>query len=321
MIVALDVMGGDYAPQAILEGAVLSLDTLPADVTVALIGDEAIINSFLTEKGVATDKFVVIHAPEVIEMGEHPVKALTTKPNSSIAVGFGAMAKGKIVAFASAGNTGAMMAGAMLSVKSIPGVSRPAIVGFAPKFAGGPMNIILDVGANSDCKPEHLLQFGEMGYQYSKYVLGIENPTVGLLNLGEEEGKGTQLLKETYPLLKASPNINFIGNIEGRDIFLNKADVIVADGYVGNVVLKMAESFYDMYFERDGFAEPFISQLNFESFGGSPIIGINGNVIIGHGVSGPAAVPNMLRQAIDCARSDIQHHIARLYAGNSETTA
>lgn len=316
MIIAVDAMGGDFAPNAILEGAVQTLETLPAGVTVALIGNEEVIKGFLTQRGVGHDRFMIVHAPEVIEMGEHPVKALTTKQNSSIAVGFGLMARGKIAAFCSAGNTGAMMAGAMLSVKSIPGVLRPAIVGFAPKFHGG-MNIILDVGANSDCKAEHLLQFGELGYLYSKYVLGIDNPKVGLLNLGEEEGKGTTLLKETYPLLKASPNINFIGNIEGRDIFLNKADVIVADGYVGNVVLKMAESFYDMYHERDGKADEFISKLNFESFGGSPIIGINGNVIIGHGVSGPAAVPNMVRQGIEVAKSDIQHHIARMYSSEA----
>ena len=313
MIIAVDAMGGDFAPNAILEGAIQTLDTLPSGVGLALIGDEKIIKDYMTDKGVAHDRFKVVHAPDIIEMGEHPTKALQGKPNSSIAVGYGLMAAGKIDAFCSAGNTGAMMVGAMFSVKVIPGVLRPAIVGFAPKFKGG-MGIIVDVGANADCKVEHLNQFGEIGYLYSKYVIGIENPKVGLLNMGEEEGKGTTLLKEAHQLLKASPHINFIGNVEGRDIFLDRADVFVTDGFVGNVVLKMAESFYDMYSERDGYADEFISKLNFESFGGSPIIGINGNVIIGHGVSGPLSVVNMVRQGIAVAKSDIQHHITRLYS-------
>lgn len=312
MIIAVDAMGGDFAPDAILEGAIQTLATLPTGVTLALIGDRAIIEGFMTARGVAPERFLIVDAPEVIEMGDNPTKAFASKPNSSIAVGFGMMAKGKIDAFCSAGNTGAMMVGAMLSVKVIPGVLRPAIVGFAPKFYGG-MGIIVDVGANADCKVEHLVQFGEIGYLYSKYVIGIDNPKVGLLNMGEEESKGTTLLKEAHQLLKTA-RLNFIGNVEGRDIFLDKADVFVTDGYVGNVVLKMAESFYDMYYERDGKADDFISQLNFESFGGSPIIGINGNVIIGHGVSGPLSVVNMVRQGIAVAKSDIKQHIASLYA-------
>jgi glycerol-3-phosphate acyltransferase PlsX len=313
MLIAVDAMGGDFAPDAILEGAIQTLDTLPDGVGIALIGDEATIVNFLESKGVSTSLFKLVHAPDAIEMGEHPTKALQGKPNSSIAVGYGMLASKKIDAFCSAGNTGAMMVGAMLSVKVIPGVLRPAIIGFAPKFYDG-MNIIVDVGANADCKLEHMIQFGEIGYLYSKYVIGVENPKVGLLNMGEEEGKGSSFLKETHQLLKTNPNINFVGNVEGRDIFLDKADVFITDGFVGNVVLKMAESFYDMYFERDGKADAFISKLNFEAFGGSPIIGINGNVIIGHGVSGPLSVVNMVRQSISLTKSDIKQHITRLYS-------
>lgn len=308
MRIALDAMGGDFAPQAVIEGAILAKSSLPADVEILLIGREATIREHLAKHNVSPSLFGIINADEVIEMGEHPTKALTQKPNSSIAVGFGLLKAGKADAFCSAGNTGAMLVGAMFSIKAIEGVMRPAIAGYVPK-EDGRTGIILDVGANADCKPEVLNQFGELGSLYAQYVLGIEKPKVALMNLGEEEQKGTMLTQATYQLLKANTKINFVGNIEGRDMFNDKADVVVADGFTGNVILKMAESIYEIMHARGIQTDSFFDQMNYEAIGGSPIIGVNGNVIIGHGVSSPLAVTNMLRQAQQMVMADIHTKI------------
>lgn len=308
MRIALDAMGGDFAPQAVIEGAILAKSSLPADVEIVLIGREGTIREHLEKHNVSPSLFGIINADEVIEMGEHPTKALTQKPNSSIAVGFGLLKAGKADAFCSAGNTGAMLVGAMFSIKAIEGVIRPAIAGYVPK-EDGRTGIILDVGANADCKPEVLNQFGELGSLYAQYVLGIENPKVALMNLGEEEQKGTMLTQATYQLLKANTKINFVGNIEGRDMFNDKADVVVADGFTGNVILKMAESIYEIMHARGIKTDSFFDQMNYEAIGGSPIIGVNGNVIIGHGVSSPLAVTNMLRQAQQMVMADIHTKI------------
>lgn len=305
-------MGGDFAPDAALEGAVLSLNEISDDVQVALVGKKSIIEDYLISKGIVTDKFVIVDAPQVIEMAEHPTTALSQKPDSSIAIGFGMLAKGKAAAFCSAGNTGAMMVGAMFSVKAIPGVSRPAIAGFLPK-TNGSYGVLIDAGANAECKPEHLAQFGELGSIYAEEVFKIKTPRVGLVNLGEEEGKGTSILKAAHQLLKNNPKIHFIGNLEGRDLFLDKADVVVCDGYVGNVILKLSESFYDILgpkAEAEGKkVDEFISYFNYEFYGGSPIIGVNGVVIIGHGVSTPIAIKNMILQSVTIAKTNITEHI------------
>ncbi|AKD04113.1 phosphate acyltransferase PlsX [Pontibacter korlensis] len=312
MRIALDAMGGDYAPEAIVKGAVLAAQEIDESATIVLIGKEDVVNSLLKEYGYTGNNIKVINASQVIEMGEHPTKALTQKPDSSIAVGFGLLKMQKVDAFCSAGNTGAMLVGAMFSVKAIEGILRPPIANFVPKLSGG-YGIILDVGANAECKPEVLEQFGELGSIYAKYVLDIKNPKVGLMNLGEEEGKGTTVTQAAHQRLKANTGINFIGNIEGRDLFNDKADVIVCDGYTGNIILKMAESLYDILHSK-GIKDPFFDKFNYEAEGGSPILGVNGNVVIGHGVSSPIAISNMVMQAQKMIASKVWERFQKNYS-------
>ncbi|RAU83413.1 phosphate acyltransferase PlsX [Pontibacter arcticus] len=312
MRIALDAMGGDFAPEAIVKGALLATEQLDSNFEILLIGKEDVIKSLLLEYGYTGSGIKVINATQVIEMGEHPTKALTQKPDSSIAVGYGMLKAQKADAFCSAGNTGAMLVGAMFSVKAIEGIMRPSIAGLVPKLKGG-FGLILDVGANADCKPDVLEQFGEIGYVYAKHVLEIDNPKVGLMNLGEEEGKGTVNTQAAYQRLKANQKINFIGNIEGRDLFNDKADVIVCDGYTGNIILKMAESIYDILNEKS-MHDPFFDRFNYEAEGGSPILGINGNAIIGHGVSSPVAICNMVLQAQKMVASDFPEHLKNHFA-------
>jgi glycerol-3-phosphate acyltransferase PlsX len=309
MRIALDAMGGDYAPEANVKGAMLAAEQLEEDYEILLIGKEDIITSMLKEYGYTGSGIKVINATQVIEMGEHPTKALTQKPDSSIAVGYGMLQAGKAHAFCSAGNTGAMLVGAMFSVKAVEGVLRPSIGGLVPKLNGG-YGIMLDVGANADCKPEVLEQFAELGTIYAKYVLDIQNPKVGLMNLGEEEGKGTVNIQAAYQRLKVNQNVNFIGNIEGRDVFNDKADVIVCDGYTGNIILKMAESIYDILNEKN-MHDPFFDKFNYETEGGSPILGINGNAVIGHGVSTPRAICNMVLQAQKMVASNLSERFKK----------
>lgn len=323
MKIALDAMGGDYAPQAIVEGAVMAARQVPAGTEIVLVGDPAVIQDILSQEDASALPISVYPADQVIEMGEHPTKALQQKPRSSIAVGFGLMKAKQADAFCSAGNTGAMMVGAMFSVKAIEGVMRPAIANFLPKLDGS-TGVILDVGANADCKPEVLEQFGELGSLYAQHVLGIDHPKVGLMNLGEEEGKGNMITQPAHQLLKANTSINFIGNIEGRDLFNDKADVIVCDGFTGNVVLKMAESIYDIMAERKlGTDDAFFTRFNYEAVGGSPILGVNGNVVIGHGVSSPLAICNMVLLATRMVETDISNQIRQAYSVKtaSETQA
>ena len=262
-------------------------------------------------------RYTFIEAGESIGMHEHPTKALKEKPNSSIALGFGLLLKGKAEAFLSAGNTGAMLVGSMYSVKAIDGILRPSIASPIPR-QDGKFNLLLDVGINADCKPEHLVQFAELGTIYSKSVYGIENPRVGLLNIGEEEGKGNILAQATYPLLKELPGINFIGNIEGRDMFLDKADVIVCEGFVGNVTLKMAESMYDIFHNQKGIQDPFLDNFNFEIYGGTPILGINSPVLIGHGISHALAFSNMITMATKLISSQLTEHFKAHFTQKNE---
>lgn len=292
MKIGLDIMGGDFAPNSTVMGAIMASKQLDADQKIVLIGDEHAARQIIEQAGENPAFFEYYHAPEVIGMGEHPAKAFSRKPNSSIAVGFNLLKEGTIDTFASAGNTGAMLVGSMLSVKTIPGVLRPAIATNVPKIKNG-SGLLLDVGANADCKPEMLAQFALLGSVYLEHVIGVSSPTVGLLNIGEEEEKGNVLTQAAYPLLAASKRLNFIGNIEGRDVFDDRVDVIVTDGFTGNVVLKLAESFYVMTL-RKGFKDDFFDRFNYEQYGGSPILGVNAPVIIGHGISSPEAIMNML---------------------------
>ena len=307
MKIALDAMGGDFAPQAAVAGAVLAAQRLAGKAQVVLIGSEAAVRPLLQEHGPSAATLDLVNASQNIEMGEHPAKAFQQKPDSTIAVGYRLLHSGEVDAFCSAGNTGAMLVGAMFTVKPVAGVLRPAIANFVPKVHGG-YGILVDVGANADCKPEMLEQFGELGSLYAQYVLGIARPNVGLMSLGEEEGKGTAITQAAHQLLKVNPHIHFIGNIEGRDLFNDKADVIVCDGYVGNVMLKMAESMYDIMVVRQ-LNDEYFEKFNYETVGGSPILGINDNAIIGHGRSTPRAIGNMLVQGFNMADSGIVDQI------------
>lgn len=293
MNIAIDVMGGDYAPEAVIDGIIESIDLLTNGETILAIGPQDTINNLFNSRNFSSSQVRVIHAEQVIEMGEHPTKALSQKPNSSIGIGFSLLKEGKADVFASAGNTGAMMVGSLFSVKTINGIQRPAIAGFVPQVDGR-YAIMLDIGANADCKPEMLAQWAELGSIYFESTTGQTDPRVGLMNIGEEEQKGSILAQGTHALLKENSNINFIGNIEGKDLFRNKADVIVTDGFTGNIVLKMGESIYNIMKEQ-GMMNDFVENTNYENYGGSPIIGINGNVIIAHGASSPKAIKNMIK--------------------------
>lgn len=296
-------MGGDYAPTATVLGAIAAYPLLKENQHLVLFGNKEQITPILKEQNFNPDLFEYVDTKEVIGMGEHPTKAIVQKPNSSISVGFQFLKEGKIDSFASAGNTGAMLVGSLFSVKAIAGVTRPAISTIIPKAKGG-FGIMLDAGANADCKPENLVQFSVMGSLYAKYVYNIESPKVGMMNLGEEEEKGNLLTQASYPLLKNTNNINFIGNIEGRDLFNDKADVIVCDGFTGNVMLKLAESFYVLTLKK-GLKDEFFDRFNYEQYGGSPILGVNAPVIIGHGISSPEAIKNMMLLSRDMVETKI----------------
>lgn len=292
MKIGLDVMGGDYAPASNIDGALLALKELNPDDKIVLIGDSERVYSYLESRQVKPDVFDVIHAPDTIGMGEKPIRAIQQKPESSIALGFSLLKNKKINAFASAGNSGAMLVGAMYSVGAIPGIIRPCTVVTVPKENGG-KSVLLDVGTNPDARPDLLHQFAILGKLYAQFVYKIENPRVGLLNIGEEEEKGNLLTQSAYGIMKEADDYFFYGNIEGRDIFKDKADVIVCDGFTGNIVVKLVESFYRMLVKR-GLTDGFIQKLNYENHGGSPILGINGTVLIGHGISNDKAIKNML---------------------------
>jgi len=295
MKIGLDIMGGDYAPKAIVLGAIAAHQSLNAGEHLVLIGDTEQIKPILAEEGFNPDHFEYVHTDEVIGMGEHPTKAIVQKPNSSIAVGFNLLKEGKIDSFASAGNSGAMLVGAVFSVKTIPGIIRPCLCSILPKLKGG-TGLLLDVGANADCKPDILLQFGVLGSIYAENLLQIEQPRVALMNIGEEDEKGNMLSMSTFPLMKETNLFNFVGNVEGRDLFNDKSDVIVCDGFTGNVMLKLAESFYVITIKK-GLKDEFFDRFNYEQYGGSPVLGVNAPVVIGHGISSPLAVKNMVLQS------------------------
>lgn len=289
------MMGGDYAPLEAVKGVALYLSNHNIPASLLLIGDKEKIDPLLEEQGIRGQGITVMHADQVIDMHEHPTRALKEKTNSSIAIGFQLLATGKMDAFISAGNTGAMLVGALFSLKPLEGVIRPTISSVIPK-SNGTTGLLLDVGLNADCKPEQLNQFAIMGSVYAKLILGIEDPRVGLINVGEEESKGNLLAQATYPLLRENKHIHFIGNIEGRDVLTDKADVMLCEGFTGNIILKMAESLYDISRER-AIKDEFFERFNFENYGGTPVLGVAKPVIIGHGISGARAFMNMIHLA------------------------
>jgi phosphate acyltransferase len=305
--IGLDMMGGDFAPLEAVKGAAAFFSENNNNIQLVLIGNEEKIKTVINTNPLPETQYSIVHAPEVIEMHEHPTKALKEKPQSSIAVGFQLLATGKIDAFISAGNTGAMMVGALFSIKKIEGVLRPTIGAYIPR-ENGSLGLLVDVGLNADCKPENLNQFAVLGALFAEHVLKINNPKIGLVNLGEEEGKGNILAQATYPLLKENALINFVGNIEGRDILLDKSDVMVCEGFTGNVVLKLAESVYDIV-KRRNIEDEHFERFNFETYGGVPVLGVEKPVIIGHGISGALAFKNMINIAVGMIEVDLSGKI------------
>ncbi|MCM1041206.1 MAG: phosphate acyltransferase [Bacteroides sp.] len=308
----LDIMGGDFAPAATIDGAVSALDEIGSGNVIALLGDETLIREELRRRGVGEDRFDIVHCPENISMEEKPLKALSEKPGSGIATGFRMLAQGGLDAFASAGNSGAMLAGAVMSLKCIPGILRPCTCTMVPQ-EDGTYNLLLDIGTTPDAKPEVMVQFAIIGSIFSRYVLGVSEPKVGLLNVGTEDGKGNLQCQAVFPLLKECPHMNFTGNMEPRDLFKNRADVMLADGFVGNIVLKEIETFYRLIQKR-GISDPLFDRLNYEIYGGSPILGVNAPVVLGHGISSPLAIKNMLLQSKRMSEQGLIDALRRLFA-------
>jgi glycerol-3-phosphate acyltransferase PlsX len=314
MNIAFDMMGGDFAPEETVKAVAIYLSQTSSPALLYLIGDENQLGKALKQHAIPSSGVRVVHAPQVIGMQEHPTKALKEKPQSSIALGFQLLASGKAEAFISAGNTGAMLVGSLFSIKAIEGVQRPVISTLIPKEDGG-TGLLLDVGINADCKPENLNQFAILGSLYAKYILGIAQPRVGLINIGEEEGKGNLLAQATYPLLKENPLIDFVGNIEGRDLFLDKADVMVCEGFTGNIILKLAESLYEIT-QRKHIEHPYLDRFNFENYGGTPVLGVAKPVIIGHGISHAKSFVNMILLAEKIISTDLLGKMKSSFQGN-----
>ncbi len=304
-------MGGDYAPEVPVEGAILALKELPNDARLVLIGDKETIVSLLKKQNESPDKFDIVHTTEVVGMADQPMKAITQKPNSSMSVGFKMLKNKEIDGFASNGNTGAMMVGSLYSVKAIDGVTRPCLVSVVPQI-NGKTSVLLDVGSNADCRPDVLAQFAILGQIYSRALFNNENPEVGLLNIGEEPEKGNLVAQAAHQLLKDIPQMNFIGNVEGRDLFDGKADVIVCEGFVGNVVLKEAEAFYTLI-KKKKISDPYFDTFNYELYGGCPFLGINGAVVTGHGISNKIATKNMILLVKDMLKTGVVEKIKKAF--------
>jgi phosphate acyltransferase len=307
MRIGLDVLGGDFAPKATLQGALLARKQLPESVQIVLIGDKEIILTFLKEEKVNPAGFDIVDAPDVIGMDESPTKALVNKPNSSIATGFRMLKHKELHAFASAGSSGAMMVGSIYSVNTIQGIIRPSTPAYIPKENGG-TSILIDVGTNPDAKPEFLYQFGLLGSLFAEHVFHVKNPRVGLLNIGSEEKKGSIVTQSAYQLMNDSRDFNFVGNVEGRELFRDNVDVIVCDGFVGNIVLKQVEAMYRVLVKR-GIKDEYLDRFNYEVYGGVPILGINSTVLVGHGISNSRAICKMITMAREIHEAKLSQRI------------
>lgn len=312
MKIGVDIMGGDFAPEFTLQGAVMARKQLSEEVKLVLIGPAERINTLLLEQNENLNNYEVVDAPDVIEMGDHPAKAFAQKPKSSISVGFDLLNTGEIDCFASAGNTGAVLVGATYTIKSILGVIRPCIAATVPRKDGSNL-ILADVGINPDCKPDVLYQYAILASKYAEHIYSVKNPRVGLLNVGSEPEKGNLLAKATYDLMKETSHFNFIGNIEGNDLFnSDKADVAICDGFVGNILLKQAEGFYQMLKEGN-LANEYVERFNFENYGGLPILGVNKNVVIGHGASTSKAIMNMIILTYNVENSKLIYKLKEIF--------
>jgi len=322
MIIAVDAAGGDYYPQSPVEGSLLAIEEV-SDLTVILVGPEDMINEELAGHDYDQKRLLVQDAPEIIEMNESPAQAVKTKQNSSIVTGVGMHRAGKCDAFVSAGNTGALLAASTFLLGKLDGVTRPTIAAVYPTVEG--IRLVLDVGANLEIRPEMYLQFAKMGCIFAEEIMDVENPRVGLLNVGEEEEKGTDDLKEAFKKLQDLPN--FVGNVEGRDIFPAKADVFLCDGLVGNIVLKFGESIPEALevFVKKGIQKlelgpqeaklvgkvlkASLAEFDPERVGGVPFLGVDGVSVVGHGSSSPLAIKNMILNAAKCVDHDINEKI------------
>ncbi|MDR1594697.1 MAG: phosphate acyltransferase [Prevotellaceae bacterium] len=318
MKIGLDVMGGDFAPKNEVLGAIEALSELQGGSEMILFGDKTQIEAVCKEKGFDAAGFQIVHTTEVIGMHDHPARAFAQKPNSSMVTGFKYLSAGYIDGFASPGNTGAMMAGVMYTVKTIEGILRPCISCFYP-IIDGRWGLLLDVGLNADCKPENLYQYAILGSLYAKGALGATNPRVALLNIGEEETKGNIVAKAAYEMMKGTKDFNFVGNLEGNELMTGeKADVVVCDGFVGNVILKTAESFYRLA-AYQGIETDFFNRLNYEFHGGTPVLGVNAPVIIGHGSSSPKAIKNMILNTEKTVRAKMLDRVKDIFKNSSFT--
>jgi glycerol-3-phosphate acyltransferase PlsX len=301
----IDLMGGDQAPSAVLEGLDLSWPHLQKGTSIVLYGTaEAlthVANHPNLEKVVCSD---------FIAMDEHPVKALQQKKDSTLVRAFTDAATGKIATVASAGHSGAIMVASMQFLGLVEGISRPVVISVFPKLNAKSL-VVLDVGINVDCKPEQFLEFAKIGSLYSEKVLGVSQPKVALLNSGTEKTKGNLLYQKAHALLADYSAINWLGNLETRDLFDNEADVLLCDGFTGNIVLKQAEAFFSLS-QKLGLEHPFLQQLNYENHGGSPILGIKGNVILAHGASGPVAIKNMILSAESIALANFVSQLSSI---------
>ncbi len=305
-------MGGDHAPDVIVEGAAMALRETGGKCRLVLFGDGDRIRRLVSEQGLQEDTFEVVHTTEVITMEDHAAKAYGQKADSSIRVGFQHLKEGKIDGFASAGSTGAMLVGAIYAAEPIRGIIRPAISALVSTTDGGKV-LLLDVGLNVDCKPDVLDQYGVIGSAYAETVLGIDRPRIALLNIGEEKEKGNLATKAAYELMADNERINFTGNIEANEIFTGrKADVVVCDGFVGNTILKQTEGFYEIARER-GIRDAYIDKLNYEFVGGTAVLGINAVVLIGHGRSSALAVKNMILQTVATVKAGLVHKLQDIF--------
>lgn len=323
MKIAIDAMGSDGAPAVEIEGAIQAVEELGHDLV--LVGDEALIKKELEKhQNPHSEKISILHAPEKIEMHDPAAISVRRKRHSSIVVGLELLKKGEADGFVSAGNTGAVVCAATLSLRLLPGVERPGIAIPIPTLTG--KSLIIDVGANIDPKPIHLLQYGIMADAYARYIQHKTNPTVGLLNVGEEESKGTEFIRDAHTLLSES-KLNFIGNIEGRGIYTGEADIILCDGFVGNVILKVSESVADTIVKllkqeikaniiatvgaalaSTAFNE-LKKKMDYSESGGAPLMGVDGRCIISHGSSTPKAIKNAIRVAAEFVTQDVNKHI------------
>jgi len=295
-----------------VKGFILAHKQLPSSAKLVLIGDRERIHTICKQEGFNDSVFEIIHTTDNIEMHEQPAKAYSSKPNASIPIGFNMLKVGQIDGFASAGNTGAMMVGAMMIIKTIPGVIRACIATSMPNGTDKPTTL-LDVGLNPDARFDMLCQYAVLGSLFAHYVSGIANPRVGLMSVGAEEEKGNLVTKAAFQALKELNQINFIGNVEGHDLFSDeKVDVIVCDGFVGNVILKEAEAFYNLLKKRN-INDPIFEKFNFENIGGTPVLGINSTAIIGHGVSNDIAIMNMILQTYHVVESGLIEKIKEAF--------